>query len=122
MELQKENKIKKGVVSSNGVNKYFIIAGVLVLILGAGFFYRAVLLPEGSAPVTTGVVREITVISRENHWSFEPEIAEVDQGDKIIMTVINKDDYDHGIAIDAFGVSQRIKAIRRKDLQTPQCE
>jgi len=81
-----------------------------VLIIGAGFFYRAVLLPEGSAPVSTGVVREITIISRENHWNFEPEIANVDQGDKIIMTVINEDDYDHGIAIDAFGVSQRMPA------------
>jgi len=110
MELQRENKIKKGVVSSNGVNKYFIIAGVLVLILGGGFFYRTVLLPESSIPVSTGIVREITVTAKENTWSFRPEIADVDQGDTIIMTVINEDDYDHGIAIDAFGVSQRMPA------------
>jgi len=26
------------------------------------------------------------------------------------MTVINEDDYDHGIAIDAFGITQRMPA------------
>lgn len=34
----------------------------------------------------------------------------MERGDKIIMTVINEDSYDHGIAIDAFGVSQRMPA------------
>ena len=92
------------------MNKYFIIIAAIVLIIGGGFFYRAFLLPEGSAPVSTGVVREITIIAKENTWSFQPEIANVDQGDTIIMTVINEDDYDHGIAIDAFGVSQRMPA------------
>ena len=39
-----------------------------------------------------------------------PEIIEAEQGDKIIMTIVNEDDYDHGIAVDAFGVSQRMPA------------
>lgn len=92
------------------MNKYFIIAGIIVLILIVGIVYRIFLLPESSVPITTGKIREITVIARKNQWKFQPEIIEVDRGDKIIMTVINEDEYDHGIGLDAFGISQRMPA------------
>jgi len=92
------------------MNKYFIIIGIVVLIILGGVGYRAFLLPEGSVPVSTGIVREVTVIAEKNHWNFVPEVIEVDRGDRVIMTVINKDDYDHGIGLDAFGISQRMPA------------
>ena len=41
---------------------------------------------------------------------FVPEIIEVTRGDKIVATIINEDIYDHGIAIDAFGISRRMPA------------
>ena len=92
------------------MNKYFIIIGIGALIVVGGFVYRVFLLPQGSVPVTTGKVREITIVAKKDHWAFEPEVIEVERGDKIIATVINEDEYDHGIAIDAFGVSQRMPA------------
>ncbi|MDP3770556.1 MAG: cupredoxin domain-containing protein [bacterium] len=92
------------------MNKYIIVGIVLVAILGIGIGYRTFLLPETSVPVTTGKVREITVTSQADKWNFNPEIIEADRGDKIILTVINEDNYDHGISIDAFGVSQRMPA------------
>lgn len=92
------------------MNKYFTLIALGVLIVAGGVAYRAFLRPESSAPVTTGKVRELTIIARKDHWQFEPEIIEVDRGDKIMATIINEDDYDHGIAIDAFGVSQRMPA------------
>ena len=91
-------------------NKYFWIFIVSVLVVGGGIFYRAKLLDPEKAPVTTGAVREITIRAEKDRWLFTPEIIDVDRGDKIIMTVINEDDYDHGIAIDAFGISQRMPA------------
>jgi heme/copper-type cytochrome/quinol oxidase subunit 2 len=91
-------------------NKYFILAGVGVLILVVGIIYRAYFLPEESKPVETGVIREITIIAKKNEWRFIPELIEVNRGDRIKMTVINEDDYDHGIAIDAFGITQRMPA------------
>ena len=78
------------------MNKYFIIGGIIVLILIAGVVYRLFLLPEGLRPVTTGVVREITVTTGVDQWNFFPETIEVDRGDKIIMTLINEDPYDEG--------------------------
>lgn len=92
------------------MNKYIIIIIIGAVILGGGILYRAYLLPESSTPIVTGIVRELTIIAKKNEWRFVPEIIEVDRGDKIIATVINEDDYDHGIAIDALGVSQRMPA------------
>lgn len=92
------------------MNKYFIIIGFVVLIIVAGVAWRTFLLSEEAKPVETGVVREITVTAVENEWRFTPEIIEVNRGDRIVMTVVNEDNYDHGIAIDAFGVSQRMPA------------
>lgn len=92
------------------MNKYFILIGMTVLILGGGIFYRLVLLPQSSVPVETGVVKNFTIIAKENGWEWEPETIEVDRGDRIKLEVINEDEYDHGLAIDAFGVSQRMPA------------
>ena len=93
------------------MNKYFIIIGIVVLVLVGGIAYRAFLIPESSKPVVTGKERHFTVIATQNEWRFVPEDIEVERGDKIIMEVINEDDYDHGIAIDAFGVTQRMPAL-----------
>ena len=92
------------------MNKYFIIIAIVAVILAGGVVYRFFLLPESSRPVETGVVREITVTTGQNQWNFFPEVIDLDQGDRIIMTLVNEDSYDHGIGIDAFGVSQRMPA------------
>ncbi len=92
------------------MNKYFIIIIIIALIIGGGIVYRKYGLSEADKPVVTGKVREVTVIAEKDEWRFTPEIIEADQGDKMILTVVNEDDYDHGIAIDAFGVSQRMPA------------
>ncbi len=92
------------------MNKYFIIAIVAVVIVVGGIVYKQFLLSESSVPVVTGEVRHITIIAKKNEWRFEPEIIDINRGDKVIATVVNEDDYDHGLAIDAFGVSQRMPA------------
>ena len=92
------------------MNKYLALIIVFVVLMGAGIGYRAFFLPQSSVPVTTGKTREITIIARKDKWIFEPETIDVDRGDKLVLTVVNEDNYDHGIAIDAFGVSQRMPA------------
>ncbi len=91
------------------MNKFAVIAIVLVVIIAAGVGYTFVK-SEEDKPVTTGKVREITVTAVKDEWRFEPEEIEAELGDTIKMTVINEDSYDHGIGIDAFGVSQRMPA------------
>jgi plastocyanin len=92
------------------MNKYIIIIIFAIVVLGAGIGYRAFLLPEELKPTVTGVERDITIVARKDKWLFEPEFIEVDKGDKVILTMINEDDYDHGIAIDAYGIAQRMPA------------
>src|SRR3989344_8776619 len=92
------------------MNKYFIIVGVLILIVAVGAGYNTFLVSDADRPMETGVVRNITITARENRWEFDPPYFEVDQGDRIMLTVVNEDRYDHGFAIDAFGVSQRLPA------------
>lgn len=92
------------------MNKYFIIAIVAVIIIAGGVVYKQFLLPKSSVPVVTGEVKHITIVAKKNEWRFEPEAIDINRGDKVIATVINEDDYDHGLAIDAFGVSQRMPA------------
>ena len=92
------------------MNKYFILLIIIAIVLGGGIVYRFFLLPESARPIETGVVKEVTITTGVDQWRFFPEEIEVEQGDKIIMTLINEDNYDHGIGIDAFGISQRMPA------------
>lgn len=92
------------------MNKYLILIILGFLIIGGGTVYRTFFLPQSSVPVTTGKTREITITAKKNEWRFVPEIIDAERGDKIIATIVNEDDYDHGIAIDAFGISQRMPA------------
>ncbi|MFT7644374.1 MAG: plastocyanin [Candidatus Paceibacteria bacterium] len=91
------------------MNKFAVLGIVLVLILVGGVAYKQ-LVGSADAPVETGIVKEYTIISKKLEWRFEPESIEVEQGDRIIATVINEDNFDHGFAIDAFGISQRLPA------------
>ena len=92
------------------MNKYIVIIIVAAVVMGGGVFYRQFLLPEESKPVITGKVREFTIVAKKDDWRFIPEDIEVERGDKIILTAVNEDDYDHGIGIDAFGISVRMPA------------
>ena len=90
-------------------NKYIMLAIVIAGLLIAGALYK-VLIGSGQDPIETGVVKEYTIVAKKLEWRFEPEKIEVNQGDRVKLTVINEDDFDHGFAIDAFGISQRLPA------------
>lgn len=92
------------------MNKYVLLIIIGAAVIGAGIMYRVFLLPQKSVPVTTGKVREITITAKKDQWRFDPEVIKAERGDRIIATVVNEDDYDHGIALDAFGISQRMPA------------
>lgn len=91
------------------MNKYIVIGLVVVFLIGAGIGYRAVG-PKANRAVVTGKVVRAKVIAIKDQWRFIPENLDVTRGDKVILEVVNEDSYDHGIAIDAFGVSQRMPA------------
>lgn len=94
---------------SNNMNKFVTLGLALVVIVVGGALYKE-FIGSADAPIETGVVKEFTIVSKKLEWRFEPESIDVEQGDRIIATVINEDNFDHGFAIDAFGISQRLPA------------
>ena len=98
------------------MNKFVILLITLILLVIGGIGYRVFFLPDSQKPVDTGAVRAITVTIPKNSWTFVPESIEVNRGDTLKLKFINGDDYDHGIGIDAYGVSQRIPARTTVDV------
>lgn len=91
------------------MNKYLIIGIVLVVIVAGGAIFSATSNSFKCEP-GMGEDKEYTVISKKLEWTFEPEEITVEQCDRVKLTVINEDNFDHGVAIDAFGISQRLPA------------
>lgn len=91
------------------MNKYIIIGIVLVAIVGAGVIFSAKT-DTDNCSADMGADKEITVISRKLEWTFDPEAITVEKCDKVHLKVINEDNFDHGVAIDALGISQRLPA------------
>ncbi len=85
---------------------------VLVVLLGGGFiFSRTTDTDDCSANM--GIARDVTVVSKKLEWRFDPESITVNKCDRVHITVINEDTFDHGFAIDALGISQRLPASGR---------
>lgn len=91
------------------MNKYVGIALAVFFLLAVGVGYKMVQ-PKGSQPLSTGNVKNITITALKDKWLLTPENVTVNQGDTVNLTVVNEDDYDHGLAIDAYGISQRMPA------------
>ncbi len=92
------------------MNKYAILGLLLVALVGAGIVYSRI---SDTDNCTEGMGKEVVlnVVSKKLEWRFEPETIEVEKCDRVKMTVTNEDDFDHGVAIDAFGISQRLPAL-----------
>ncbi|MFT5036645.1 MAG: plastocyanin [Candidatus Azotimanducaceae bacterium] len=91
------------------MNKFAIIGIVLVGIVVAGVLYGEFSNVSDSS-IETGVVKEFTIVSKKLEWRFEPESIEIEQGDRVKLTIVNEDNFDHGFAINALGIDQRLPA------------
>lgn len=91
------------------MNKFIILGIVVLLILGGGVVYKSA---TDTDNCTEGMGSDvvITVVSKKLEWRFEPEAITVQKCDRVALTVVNEDNFDHGVAIDAFGISQRLPA------------
>lgn len=91
------------------MNKFIILGVVVVLILGGGIVYKSA---TDTDNCLEGMGKDVvmTVLSKKLQWKFEPETITVNKCDRVNLTVVNEDNFDHGVAIDAFGISQRLPA------------
>lgn len=91
------------------MHKFLIIAIFLAVVVAFGFYYREFLLPPELQTVPeTGNTVEIELRAIKDEWRFDPKEFEVSVGDRVILNIYNEDDYDHGLAIEAFGINKRM--------------
>ena len=93
---------------SYGVNKNIIIVLILILIVGAGVLYRTIVLKGEICTIDQGEDKVVNMISKEAAWEFDPSHIELNKCDKVTLNIYNEDEYDHGLAIDVFGVNRRL--------------
>ena len=98
------------------MNKYVIIGILLVVLIGGGLVF-SLTSDSFSCTPEMGEDKSFTVTSKKLEWRFEPETISVNQCDRIKLKVINEDNFDHGVAIDAFGISQRLPANGTIDVE-----
>lgn len=90
-------------------NKYLNFIVFAGLLIASGVVYQNYYRPAELGPAEwNGNEVRVQMRSLENQWKFEPDILTVRKGDKVILDIYNEDSYDHGFAIQSFGVESRL--------------
>lgn len=63
---------------------------------------------DAGLPQTLGPGNAVEIRMTARKYTFHPDVITVNKGDRVQL-VITAMDHDHGIAIPAFGVNQRLK-------------
>lgn len=93
------------------MNKLLIVGILSILLIGGAFLFRTVFLKGKLCMEGQGDDVEITMTSKENQWEFDPPVIEFNKCDRVTIAIYNEDEYDHGFAIDVFGVNRRIDPL-----------
>lgn len=91
------------------MNKFITIIIFAVILIAGGVVYNVYFRAEEIAPIQpTGNIVEITISAHENKW--DKASITVKAGDTVRIKLINEDPYDHGFAIEVFGINKRMFA------------
>lgn len=75
----------------------------------SGIVYQKFYRPADIAPIgATNNLREVEVRVLENQWKWSPDVIEVKAGDTVRLKIFNEDSYDHGFALETFGINKRL--------------
>ncbi len=91
------------------MNKFLKLAVFGAVLIASGVIYQNFYRPPGIGPIKeTGRVVDIVMVSKENQWRWDPQVVRVKAGDKVRLKVFNEDSYDHGFAVETFGINKRL--------------
>jgi len=94
-------------------NKFIRILFFGIFLFVTGIIYQNYYRPPSLNPVPeSGRVVEIDMRVLENQWSWDPPIITIEAGDRVILNIFNEDTYDHGFALEVFGVNRRLSPKR----------
>lgn len=98
------------------MNKFVIIAIFAVILIVGGIIYNIYFRASEVAPIkATGNIIEINITANKNVW--DPVLITVKAGDTVKINLINEDPYDHGFAIEAFGINKRMFAKQNASVE-----
>ena len=91
------------------MNKFISISIFAFWLIVSGVVYQTFYRPAEIAPITpNGTIVAIPMRSVANEWRFDPDLITAQAGDTVILKIFNEDSYDHGFALEAFGVNKRL--------------
>ena len=100
------------------MNKFVQLLIFAVALIASGVVYQNYYRPPGVGPVAaSGRVIEIEIRAKANQWLWEPSDIRVKAGDLVKLKIFNEDNYDHGFAIEAFGINKRLFPRRQTDIE-----
>ncbi len=97
------------------INKYYILGIILVILVIGGTSYQYFFSKASDCPKNV-TERTIEVRSFKNQWKFEPNPISVNKCEKITLKIFNEDEYDHGFAIDVFGINKRLSPLATTEI------
>jgi cytochrome c oxidase subunit II len=92
------------------MNKYLILGIVAFVLLGVGLGFQKFKGQSDRVVQSTGKEVHLTIRAVKNEWRWDVQNIQVNAGDKVFLTFINEDNYDHGVGLDAYGINERMPA------------
>ncbi len=90
-------------------NKYFKLLTFAVLLFFSGYIYAEFYRPlDIKQAMPTGNTVEINMRVIKDQWKWDPGTIKAKPGDKVRLIIYNEDDYDHGFALDIYGINRRL--------------
>lgn len=90
------------------MNKFILMTLFATFLIASGIVYQNYYRPPAVAPVkASGNIMEVKVRILENQWKWSPDTIHAKIGDTVILKIFNEDSYDHGFALEQFGINKR---------------
>ena len=100
------------------MNKFLLLFYFAIFLIVTGIIYQLFYRPPELAPVkASGKAVEISIRIEKNQWNFNPKEIKVEAGDAVVLKIFNEDTYDHGFALEAFGVNKRLFPLRETSIE-----
>lgn len=90
------------------MNKYYILAIFLAVLVIGGIGYQYFFATKVKCFDWQIKDRVIEARTLKNQWTFTPDPLEVNRCERVTLRIFNEDKFDHGFAINAFGIDKRL--------------
>ncbi|OGF62226.1 hypothetical protein A2926_00225 [Candidatus Giovannonibacteria bacterium RIFCSPLOWO2_01_FULL_44_40] len=100
------------------MNKFVKLLFFAIFLIASGVVYQVYYRPPGIGPIkASGNIIEIEMRVKENEWQWNPAEIRIKAGDSVKLKIFNEDNYDHGFAVEAFGINKRLFPRRETQIE-----